>query len=145
MKKPSKQMGNLSHKFGKMSEHLLASSIHKKFNELGYSFTAISPGGYKVYDLQNNKVRAEIDILLENADTIMAVDVNVKPVLGDVEHHISCVEILREHRKNMGDKREIQGAIAGVIFGSKEKEAALATGFYVLEQSEDTMKLDIPF
>jgi hypothetical protein len=139
MKKPSKRMGNLSHEFGEMPEHLLVSNIHKRFNEMGHSFTAVSPGGYKIYDLQNYKVRAEIDILFENDDTIMAVEVNDKPGLNDVEHHISRIEILREYRKKMGDKREIQGAIAGGILGSKEKEAALAAGFYVLEQSEDTI------
>ena len=38
----------------------------------------------------------------------------------------------------------VGGAVAGAIFGTIEKKAAIEAGFYVLEQSGDTMKMDIP-
>lgn len=38
----------------------------------------------------------------------------------------------------------IYGAIAGAVFGGEEKQAVLEAGFYALEQSGDTMKMDIP-
>ena len=74
----------------------------------------------------------------------MAVEVKVDPAIQDIEHHIRCIEILREHRNKLNDKRKILGAIAGAMFGQTEKEAVIAAGFYVIEQSGDTMKLDIP-
>ena len=143
LKRLGKQMGDLNRKFGKMAEHLVAPSIYKRFNELGHHFGASSPGGHRIFD-ENGKIKTEIDILLENSHTIMAVEVKVDPAIKDVDHHVRCIEILREHRDKLNDRRKIRGAIAGAIFGHLEKDAAIAAGFYVLEQSGDTMKLEIP-
>jgi len=61
-----------------------------------------------------------------------------------VEHHIKRLEILRDHRRGINDKRTIKGAIAGAIFGLEEKKATREAGLYVVEQSGDTMKIDVP-
>ena len=143
MKKLGKQMGDLHHRFGEMAAHLVAPSIAKRFNELGYRFDGIATQGQIIYDEQG-KIKAEIDILLENGDCIIAVEVKARVVPRDIEHHIKRLGILRESRNKQRDKRKILGAIAGAIFESIEKKAALDAGFYVLEQSGDTMKLEIP-
>jgi len=83
-------------------------------------------------------------LLLENGETIMAIEVKAKPAVKDVEHHIKRLELLREHRRGINDKRTIKGAIAGAIFGAEEKAATLEAGLYVIEQSGDTMKIDVP-
>jgi len=72
------------------------------------------------------------------------VEVKSKPTEKDIEHHINRLRILREHRSKHNDMRKIRGAIAGAVFPDKVKEATLAAGFYVLEQSGDTIKLDLP-
>jgi hypothetical protein len=138
-----KQMGGLHNSFGEMAEHLVAPSIGKRFNELGYHFNAVAPGGYKIFD-DTGKVVAQVDILLENSDYIMAVEVKAKVHAKDMEHHAKRLELLRQHWEKRGDKRVIRGAIAGAIFGSTEKKAAIEAGFYVLVQSGDTMKLELP-
>jgi hypothetical protein len=143
MKKTDEQMGKLSNRFGELAEHLVAPGIHERFNEQGYHFESVAPGGVSLRDKRGN-VQAEIDLLMENHETIMAVEVKSKPVLKDVEHHCKRLEILRKHRDTVGDLRKIQGAIAGALFGVAEKQAALDAGFYVIVQSGDTMKLDIP-
>jgi predicted GTPase len=38
----------------------------------------------------------------------------------------------------------ILGAIAGAVFEDNVKDAARDAGFYVIEQSGDTMKIEIP-
>ena len=48
------------------------------------------------------------------------------------------------YRNTMQDKRKIHGAIAGAVFGQEEKYAVIEAGMYVLEQSGDTIKMDIP-
>ena len=142
MKKTDRQIGNLSNRFGELAEHLVAPSIHKRFNELGHSFSEVMPGGCKI--LENNKTKTEIDLLLQNGETIMAVEVKATPTVKDVEHHIKRLEILSDSRRKKNDNRKIHGAIAGAIFGRTEKEATLETGFYVIEQSGDTMKIEVP-
>jgi len=143
VRKNSKQMGDLHRRFGELAEHLVAPSINKRFNEMGYHFGEVSPGGLRIED-ENGKTKTEIDILLQNGDTIMAVEVKTKPVVKDVEHHIRRLEILRDHRHGINDMRKVKGAIAGAIFGTTEKKATIEAGLYVLEQSGDTMKIDVP-
>jgi len=143
VRRNSKQMGELHRRFGQLAEHLVAPNINKRFNELGYHFGGISPGGIKIEDEQG-RTKTEIDLLLENGETIMAVEVKTKPAIKDVDHHLKRMEILREHRDRLNDKRKIQGAIAGAIYGNEEKKAVIEAGLYVIEQSGDTMKIEVP-
>ena len=142
IKRTGEQMGLLNNRFGELAEHLVAPNIHERFNELGHSFSEVMPGGCKI--VENGKTKTEIDLLLQNGETVMAVEVKVKPAIKDIEHHIKRLEILSESRRKKNDKRKIQGAIAGAIFGAAEKKAVLEAGFYVIEQSGDTMKIEIP-
>jgi len=143
VRRNSKQMGDLHRSFGELAEHLVAPNIHKRFNELGYHFDGCLPGGMKIFDKQGN-TKTEIDLVMENGSTIMALEVKTKPTVKDVEHHIKRLEILRDHRRSRNDNRTIKGAIAGAIFGSEEKKATIEAGLYVVEQSGDTMKIDMP-
>jgi len=142
MRETNRQIGDLTNRFGEMAEHLVAPSIHKRFNELGYSFSEVMPGGSKIFE--NNKTKTEIDLLLQNGEIIMAVEVKATPAVKDVEHHIKRLEILSDHYRKKNEYRKVQGAIAGAIFGKTEKEATLEAGFYVIEQSGDTMKIEVP-
>ncbi|MDR0310888.1 MAG: hypothetical protein LBJ21_04815 [Acidobacteriota bacterium] len=142
-KELDKRMGDLYNRFGEIAEHLVAPGIAKRFNELGYHFGSIAPGGYRIVG-EDGKIKTEIDILLENDETVIAVEVKTKPAVKDVEHHIRRLEILREYRNRRHDDRKIMGAIAGAIFGKESKDATLEAGLYVIEQSGDTMKIDIP-
>ena len=141
IKRLNRQMGGLHNKFGKIAEHLVAPGITKRFNELGYHFDTVATKGATIYG-ENGKVIGEIDILLENGEFVIAVEVKTEPRLKDIEHHIKRLELLCERKKF--DGRKIRGAIAGAIFGTEVKEATLEAGMYVIEQSGDTMKLEIP-
>ena len=143
MKRLGKQMGDLHRSFGEMAEHLVVPSIADRFNEIGYHFSRVMPGGERILDEQK-KIRTEVDILLENDDSIVAIEVKARVGLKDIGHHARRLEILREDRDKLNDRRIIRGAIAGAIFGSTEKEATLEAGMYVLSQSGDTMKLEVP-
>ncbi|MDR0456912.1 MAG: hypothetical protein LBH20_09565 [Treponema sp.] len=143
VKRNSKQMGDLHRRFGQLAEHLVAPGIVKRLNELGYHFDAISPGGHKILD-ERGKIKAEVDILLENGDCIIGVEVKSRPAVKDVEHHVRRLEIIREHRNKVHDKRKIQGAVAGAVYDDGVKEAVREAGLFVIEQSGDTMKIDMP-
>ena len=142
IKRTGKQIGGLHRRFGELAEHLVAPGIHARFNEMGYFFGEVAPGGLKI--IENGKTKTEIDLLFQNDDTVMAVEVKVRPAVKDVEHHIKRLEILRDWRRKKNDLRKIQGAIAGAVYGSVEKTAVIEAGLYVIEQSGDTMKIDVP-
>ena len=143
MKRTDKQLGGLHNSFGELAEHLVAPGIVEKFNERGHHFDGMYPKGYIISD-ENGKFKTEVDILLENGECMLAVEVKSRPKKKDIEHHIQRLQILREHRNKHHDQRKIQGAIAGAIFGPEIKETTLKAGMYVIEQSGDTMKIDIP-
>jgi hypothetical protein len=65
-------------------------------------------------------------------------------LLKDIPEHIKRLEILRAHWTSRGDTRTLRGAIAAAILSQDVKKAALDAGLYVLVQSGDTMKIDIP-
>ncbi|MCL2831624.1 MAG: hypothetical protein FWD78_00505 [Treponema sp.] len=144
MKKTDSRMGELGNRFGELAEYLVAPSIAEKFNELGFHFRHISPGGHTIWD-KNGKKIAQIDLLLENGESIIAVEIKAKPHLQDISHHEKRLEILKESRKDEKfTRKKIMGALAGAIFPDDVKAAALEAGFYVLEQTGDTMRIKEP-
>ena len=143
MKKTDEQLGGLHNRFGEMAQHLVAPGIHERFNDLGYQFDAMTRGGQEIWG-EDGKIKAEIDLLMENGDTIMAVEVKATVKMKHIEEHIRRLEILRDYRRKRNDLRNVEGAVAGAIFGVEEKKAAIEAGFYVIKQSGDTMKIDVP-
>jgi hypothetical protein len=141
----AQQIGKLGNRFGELAEHLVAPSIVEKFNALGFHFNDISTGLRQIIEDESSGQRiAEFDILLENRDFIIGVEVKSKPSSDDVKDHAQRLKILRLNKDKKGDKRKIYGAMAGAIMPVSVKAAALKAGFYVITQTGDTVKIDIP-
>jgi len=143
MKETDRRIGELGNRFGELAEHLVAPSIMEKFNERGFTFTTISQD-YKMIEPGNPKAVTEVDILLENGDVVIAVEVKAKPKQADVDNHILRLEKLRGAADRRRDSRRYQGAIAGAIMGSAVRDYALQMGLYVIEQTGDTVQINIP-
>jgi hypothetical protein len=54
------------------------------------------------------------------------------------------MEILKAYSAHRQDKRKFRGALAGAIVTKEVKDYALKTGFYVIEQTGDTVKIATP-
>ena len=141
-KETDKKLGELGNRFGELAEHLVAPNIRQKFNELGFKFEQMSQN-IEIADLNDNLI-AEIDLLLENGDTVIVVEVKAKPLQRDIKDHIKRMDILRRRADTRKDKRKYQGAIAGAIMSKEIRNFAHKTGLYVIEQSGDTVKISIP-
>jgi hypothetical protein len=149
LKETNRQMGDLHNRFGELAEHLVAPGILRRFNELDYHFKfGVSSkhgpfGALTLFDEQN-RVIAEIDVLLVGKECLMAVEVKTRPVMKDIAHHIKRLKLFRGHKDWINDKRKIRGAIAGAVFPQEVKKAVIEAGFFVIEQSGDTMKICVP-
>jgi hypothetical protein len=143
MKETDRRIGELGNRFGELAEHLVAPNIKEKFNDLGFHFTQTSQD-VDIQDLENKQVFAEIDILLENDDLVVAVEVKSKPLQKDVDRHIERMDVLRQAANRRNDRRKIRGAIAGAIMIAEIKQYAFNAGFYVIEQTGDTVKISMP-
>ena len=137
-----KKIGDLGNRFGELAEHLVAPNIKEKFNALHFVFERVSQN-HEIYDADGHCI-AEIDILLENGDTVMAVEVKSKPLQKDIDEHVKRMEILRNRANIRHDNRKFQGAIAGAIMKEEVRDYAHRTGFYVIEQTGDTVAITIP-
>jgi len=142
----NQNVGGLNRSFGKLVEHLVGPGILNRFDEYGYHFADIKKRRHKLYDESGNE-ETEIDILLENNDTVIAVEVKSRPNREEtyLGRHLLRLEIMREHAKKEGwENKRILGAIAGAIFDTSVRNATLKAGLFVIEQSGDTMKMDVP-
>jgi hypothetical protein len=142
VKETNQSIGGLNNSFGELAEHLVAPGIEEKFNALGYHFKDTAEN--RKFKNDKGEVIAEIDILLENDDYSVAVEVKSKPKIADIDTFKRRLEVLRKYKDGIPDPRKIHGAIAGAIYEDKVKEAVLEAGFYVVEQSGDTMKINAP-
>jgi hypothetical protein len=144
VKETSISVGGLHNSFGELAEYLVTPNIREKFDALGYHFKNKDVDlNHRVRD-KEGRIIAEIDLLLENDDFIMAVEVKSKPKNTDIDNFVRRLEILRNSDDRLQDKRKIRGAIAGAVFTGPVKKAVLKAGFYVIEQAGDTMKIDVP-
>jgi polyribonucleotide nucleotidyltransferase len=142
-KENARIIGKLGNRFGELVEHLVAPNIMKKFNEQGFHFNETATDK-KFADPETHKVIAEVDVYLENGDITMSVEVKAKPKREDIDDHIHRMEILRRYADKKNDKRRFQGAIAGAIMGEDVRRYILENGFYLIEQTGDTVQITIP-
>jgi hypothetical protein len=144
MKDLNKQMGDLHNSFGSLAEHLVAPSIIRRFNEMeGYYFESGNEGGNKMFN-DDGTFAGQIDFRLDGPTHVMAVEIKSKVAKKDIADHLNRLEVLRRDMNKKDDHRKVQGAIAGAIFGKTQKEATIAAGLFVIEQTGDTMKINVP-
>ncbi|MDR1885732.1 MAG: hypothetical protein LBQ56_05605 [Synergistaceae bacterium] len=142
LRETSRIVGDLGNKFGELAEHLVLPNIEEKFNALGYSFART---GLNIrFRDKSGKILTEVDALLENGSFVMAVEVKAQPTEEHVKDHVQRMELLRRYADEHGDGRKHIGAIAGAIMNEQVKRYAIKSGFYVIEQSGDTVKIDAP-
>ena len=141
-----KRVGGLGRNFGRLVEHLVGPGIVKRFGEQGYRFDGIKNQRYKLFD-EEGDTETEIDLLLENEDTVIAVEIKSRPDKEEeyLGRHLTRLEIMRAHGEEEGwEGKRILGAIAGAIFEVPVRKATLKAGLFVIEQSGETMKMDLP-
>jgi len=142
LKATKKEVGGMSNTFGEVVEHLVASGVEERFRDLGLSFKHVSPRR-KVND-GDGRLLVEIDLLLENDDTIVVVEVKARPNEKDIARQKEKIETLREFFHGNNDGRRILGTMAGAVFGTEQRKEALRSGLYVMVQTGDTMRMEIP-
>ena len=143
MQETDKKIGKLGNRFGELVEHLVSPNMEEKFNELGFSFTSTSTN-VRIRNLEDPNESFEIDVFLENGDVAMAVEVKSKPDADDVKEHIDRMEKLRRYADKRDDQRKYHGAVAGAVMSDSIRKYILKNGFYLIEQTGDTVKINIP-
>jgi hypothetical protein len=142
MKETDRKIGELGNRFGELAEHLVTPNITGKFRALNYTFTKAGPD--VVFLSRDGTFLAEVDVWLENGEYAMAVEVKSKLRTEHVEDHLTRMEVLRTYLDERNDTRKLLGAVAGAIVPPELRNYILRKGFYLIEQSGDTVKIDPP-
>jgi hypothetical protein len=137
-----RKISKLGSRIGDLVEELIVPNILEKFNKLGYVFGKVAPNVR--YSDFGGQIIAEVDILLENGDTALAVEVKTHLTDADVRDHLQRMERLRRYADGHQDRRKLLGAVAGAIAAEEVKAFAVKSGFFVLEQSGDTIRISVP-
>jgi hypothetical protein len=141
MKATNKLVGELSNRFGDIVEHMILPKLDEKFNLLGFTF---SQAGNRVIKDRENNIFIEIDIFLENGESAMLVELKAKPNVSHVDDHVERMEKMREYADLHNDRRSFYGAFGGAIMSEAVRIYALKKGFYIIEQSGDTITVTKP-
>jgi hypothetical protein len=142
MKETDQKIGELGNRFGELVEHLVTPNIMEKFKALNYTFTEAGPD--HVFVSPAGAFLAEVDVWLENGECALAVEVKSKLRTEHVKAHIKRMRVLRAYLDERNDSRKLLGAMAGAVVPSKVRNHVLRNGFYLIEQSGDTVKIEPP-
>ncbi|MFP3041168.1 hypothetical protein LQZ19_05035 [Treponema primitia] len=142
IKETRKFLSELGQKLGSVVEHMFIPNLHKNFHQFGYTFGK-SSANVLIQD-RVHQIHAEVDVFLENGDCAMAVEIKTQPNNNDIRDHVERMEKLRQWADLHDDKRQLYGAVAGAIIPDNVRDYALKQGFYVIEQSADTLNILAP-
>jgi hypothetical protein len=144
MKENARQMGFVQNKLGEVVEHIVMPNISEKFKYFGYSF-GTPQRNVKFYD-KNHSLIAEADILMLGDAGFMIGEVKTTLKKEDVDRHVKRLETIRNNAAwpPIDGGRKLLGFMAGAIADEDVKEYAHQNGLFVVVQSGDTIKLDVP-
>jgi hypothetical protein len=140
----SVNIGRVNRRLGDVVEMVVLSGLMKKMNQLNHNFTMSSP--QKKFS-KDGKQFAEIDLMLENGDEVMAVEAKARFKLGEMNDFLRRIELLRENESITGVAgKTIYVAVAAIGFDTPARKLAEEKGMYIIEinQDNDNIKINTP-
>jgi predicted RNase H-like nuclease (RuvC/YqgF family) len=142
IKETSRIVGQLGNRLGEVVECLTTPNLHRKFDELGYSFGSMCRN--KVFKNEKRQFLAEVDVFLENGIYALAVEVKTNLGADDIKEHIERMKTIRIYADGHNDKRKFMGAVAAPKVDESVRIAAYRAGFFVIEPSEEAVEVIVP-
>ena len=139
--KHNKAMGELTRRFGELVEYSIAPDLCSKFYVFGFDFKQTSIR-HQISD--GKDVITEIDILLEDGDSVMAVEVKAKPTMYDLKRHLKRLEQAKQYPSRSIRGAKLYGAIAGAVVTKEIRETAFKKGLYVVTHSGENVTIVPP-
>ncbi|GHV70484.1 hypothetical protein AGMMS49928_18450 [Spirochaetia bacterium] len=139
----SKNVGGLNRSMGELIETLIAAGLWEKFDAYPYNFRRAYQRIY-LFDETDRKL-TDIDVLLTNAEYVMAVEVKRElDKKDDVDHHLKRMELIRKYPPAECVGKKLLGAMAGGTVDPDIQAYAHSVGFFVLELTGESVRLIEP-
>ncbi|WP_059370119.1 hypothetical protein [Treponema endosymbiont of Eucomonympha sp.] len=131
-----KKMGDLSNRLGDVVEYtFVPDAVMRKFAELGYEIETAARD-YTITGADRHSI-AEVDILLQDGDTVTLVEIKTKLTKAHIDEHVQRLQKVRETKRFEG--KALIGA--GAVVSDETKAYALQQGMYVLEQTGEAIQI----
>jgi predicted RNase H-like nuclease (RuvC/YqgF family) len=139
----NQHLGSLDNDIGALVEGMLTSDLFEKFHELGYDFDdAIA--NCTIREKGSRRMLAELDMLMLNGTMALAIEAKTRMTIKDVDQHLNRMKLLHNNPNNLLSGRKLYGAMAGAKMTARSRDYAMKRGFFVLEASGDTVKIEMP-
>ncbi|MBF0110680.1 MAG: DUF3782 domain-containing protein [Magnetococcales bacterium] len=138
IKEVSQQVGNLGSRWGEFVEGIVAPACETLFAERGVPVHRVAPR-VKATSLDGNR-RMEIDLLVDNTDSVVLVEVKSRLTAEDVRDHLKRIREFKEFYEGEGGA-QVMGAVAGILIDKDVDRFAMNEGLFVIVQSGDSVKL----
>lgn len=134
VKEVSKSIGDLGNRLGDFVQEMVRPALVSLFRERGIDVHEVHPNVYA----ERGGESAEIDLLVVNEQTAIAVECKSQLTIDDVNEHLSRLEKLKRLLPKYRDV-ELMGAVAAMVLPNDVARYAYRKGLYVLAQSGNTV------
>jgi hypothetical protein len=132
----SRRFGDLGNRLGEFVEAMVEPAVVELFRRQGLDVSEV----YRRVTSRRGGERIEIDLLVVDGDTAVAVECKSRLTREEVERHVERMNKFKRLLPRYADMR-IHGAVAGMVVDEDAIEAAQAAGLWVLAQSGETVAL----
>lgn len=138
VKQISKQIGELGDCLGNFVEEMVKPTVVKLFQARGLNLHQVS-SNLVAYD-DNGQFVSEIDVLVINQDTAIAIEYKTKLAVDDVKEHL---ERLNQFKQNFPQYANYQllAAVAAMVIPDAVGRYAYQQGLFVMAQSGEAMRI----
>ncbi|PKM35419.1 MAG: DUF3782 domain-containing protein [Gammaproteobacteria bacterium HGW-Gammaproteobacteria-10] len=134
VKEVSKSIGDLGNRLGDFVQEMVRPALVNLFRERNIDVHEVHPNVYA----ERNGESAEIDLLVVNEQTAIAVECKSQLTIDDVDEHLNRLEKLKRLLPKYRDV-ELMGAVAAMVMPNDVARYAYRKGLYVLAQSGNTV------
>jgi len=132
----SRRFGDLGNRLGEFVEAMVEPALVELFRARGLDGSEV----YRRVTSRRGGEAIEIDLLVVDGDTAVAVECKSRLTREEVERHVERMNKFKRLLPKYADMR-IHGAVAGMVVDEDAIEAAQAAGLWVLAQSGETVAL----
>lgn len=135
----SKNLGDLGNRLGEFVEYMVAPAAVRLFQLRGLPVHEL----HQDVTAKRNGEGIEIDLLVVNDDTLVAVECKSKLTCEHVDAHLVRMERLKRLLPAYRHYRAV-GAVAAMVMNESVREYAIAQGLYVLCQNGEQIDINNP-
>jgi hypothetical protein len=132
----SRRFGDLGNRLGEFVEAMVEPALVDLFRARGLDVSEV----HRRVTSHRGGEAIEIDLLVVDGDTAVAVECKSRLTKEEVERHVERMNKFKRLLPKYADMR-IHGAVAGMVVDEDAVEAAQTAGLWVLAQSGETVAL----